>query len=443
MKFSRRHGKVIFSIFLLTLSFSFFGMSKAPKNAKKSQTASAIEEEPASIFESLFQTWAIQKSQISDKMKAIGLADDPVSELPEKMQLEIHGKPVDLKPQYTVDAFLQKQVKDLIKQYKPDYAAFVAIEPETGRVLAFVSSAQKKTYRSNVALAATYPAASVFKMVTASAAIETKQFKSNSEISFSGNNHTLYRRNVNSQKVDRWTRSMSLKEAFGKSVNTVFAKIGLFHVGGHTLQAYAEKFGFNHSLHFDLPVSESRAIIPDNDWGVAEAASGFTTDIMMSPVQGAMMAAAIANDGVMMEPYVVHKLFDGKGELQYKAKPKILRTVLGHEAADEVKKLMNETVEHGTSKKFFKPFIKLAQVQEWDVGGKTGSLTGLHPFGKYDWFVGYANFQGKKVAVSALTIHEKYWKVKSAFLARRAFESFLKSHYIVPKSLRSKYALIK
>lgn len=441
MEFSRRYGKVIFPILALTLGSTLLGMSKAPKAYKKSVVEP--EESSASLFENLFQSWAIQKSQIADKMRTLGVADDPVAELPEKFQIDIHGKPTEIKPQYTVDSFLQKQVKDLIKQYKPDYAAFVAIEPETGKVLAFVSSSQKKAHKSNIALSATYPAASVFKMVTASAAIESRQFKSSSEISFSGNNHTLYRRNVNSQKVDRWTRSMSLKEAFGKSVNTVFAKIGLFHVGGQTLQTYAEKFGFNQSLHFDLPLAESKAIIPDNDWGVAEAASGFTTDIMMSPVQGAMMAAAIANDGVMMEPYIVQKLFDNSGTQQYQAKPKILRTVLGHDAAEEVKKLMNETVERGTSKKFFKPFIKMAHVQEWDVGGKTGSLTGLHPFGKYDWFVGYADFQGKKVAVSALTIHEKYWKVKSAFLARRAFESFLKSHYILPKHLRSKFALIK
>lgn len=426
------------NVFLsLALVLSLLGMSKAPSNKNPRK----IEESSSGVFfEDLFRSWSVTKSQIAEKFKSVGLADDPASELPATIKMDISGKQTELKAQYTVDSFLQKQVKDLIKQYKPDYAAFVAIEPETGRLLAFVSSSNKKAYQSNVALAATYPAASTFKMVTASAAIESRQFKSSSQIAFSGNNHTLYRRNVNSQKVDRWTRTMSLKEAFGKSVNTVFAKIGVFHVGGHMLQTYAEKFGFNQSLHFDLPLSESHAVIPESDWGVAEAASGFTTDIMMSPVQGALMAATIANDGVMMEPYIVQQLTNEKGEPQYQAKPKVLRTVLGKEAAEEVKTLMNETVERGTSKKFFKPFMKMAQVQEWDVGGKSGSLTGLHPHGKYDWFVGYADFQGKKVAVAALTIHEKFWKVKSAFLARRAFESFLKSQYMWPKTLRSKYA---
>jgi hypothetical protein len=61
-----------------------------------------------------------------------------------------------------------------------------------------------------------------------------------------------------------------------------------------------------------------------------------------------------------------------------------------------------------------------------EVGGKTGSLTGLEPRGKYDWFVGYAQHGGQKIAISALTIHGKLWRVKSSYLARRAIEQYFK-----------------
>jgi beta-lactamase class D len=60
------------------------------------------------------------------------------------------------------------------------------------------------------------------------------------------------------------------------------------------------------------------------------------------------------------------------------------------------------------------------------VGGKTGSLTGLDPEGKYDWFVGFASHGDQRIAVAALTIHRKLWRVKSSYLARKAIENYFK-----------------
>ena len=424
-----RSLKLLPLLALLCLAFT-----KAPPGTSSGSSTGG------SVVSRLFQSWPLIKSQITKSFEKGDGLQDPNGELPTSIPMDIMGKPENLQVQYTMDPYLQKQVKDLIKQYKPDYAAFVAVEPETGKVLALVSETYKKKFKGHVALKATYPAASVFKMVTAAAAIEGSQLHPSSEIAFTGRNHTLYKSNVTSQKVTRWTRNMSMKEAFGRSVNTVFAKIGLFHVGQLSLQKYAERFGFNQSLHFDLPLSEGRAVIPANEWGVAEAASGFTTEIVMSPVQGAMMAAAIVNDGVMMEPYSVQSLTTGEGKVVYEAIPRSLRVVVGKAASEEMKELMNETIERGTSRKFFKPMMKQSRLQEWDLGGKTGSLTGLYPKGKYDWFVGYADFKGKKVAVAALTIHEKYWKVKSAYLARRIFESFIKAQTPVDRHLNLRFA---
>jgi cell division protein FtsI/penicillin-binding protein 2 len=145
----------------------------------------------------------------------------------------------------------------------------------------------------------------------------------------------------------------------------------------------------------------------------------------MSPLQGALIAAAIANDGKMMEPYVVRSVYSEKGEVLYNAEPRVASLAIDSSTASILRELMAQTVTHGTSKKQFRGFFR-KEFANLDVGGKTGSLTGMSPRGKYDWFVGYARNDERKVAVAALTIHDKLWRVKSSYLARRAFEQMFK-----------------
>ncbi len=93
--------------------------------------------------------------------------------------------------------------------------------------------------------------------------------------------------------------------------------------------------------------------------------------------------------------------------------------------AGVIRSLMRETVHRGTSRGTFRGFFK-RDYALLDVGGKTGSLSGTDPKGKYDWFVGYADGGTKRIAFASLTIHEKLWRVKSSYLARKAIESYFK-----------------
>jgi cell division protein FtsI/penicillin-binding protein 2 len=148
----------------------------------------------------------------------------------------------------------------------------------------------------------------------------------------------------------------------------------------------------------------------------------------MSPLQGAMIAAAIANEGVVMEPYVVDTIYSREGAQLYQAEQKIATQAVDPATAAEIRRLMRATVQSGTGRHSFRGFFK-REYAGLDVGGKTGSLTGDDPKGKYDWFVGYAQVPGtnRKIAVAALTVHRKLWRVKSAYLARRAFETMFKA----------------
>jgi cell division protein FtsI/penicillin-binding protein 2 len=393
--------------------------------------------------------WTKQATQTTGKNNSV-LTKNQVGEFigdsasfykfPTEMTVPVEpGKNVHAVLQYSFDAKLQSQMEDLFRSYGPDYGAFVALDAKTGRVLSLVSFTRDDTMKDNLALRATFPSASVFKVVTAAAAIENQKLSPSSLMTYDGRNHTLYKNNVLHAKNNRWTRTISLREAFAQSINTVFGKLGAFTVGATELREYASRFGFNRKIAADFNIQEGKALIPSDPrdaWGIAQSSSGYTRDNTMSPLQGAMIAAAIVNDGELMEPYLVQSVYTQDGNPLYTAEAKeFVAHVIDPQTAGEMRDLMRETVKHGTSRGAFKGFSKSRAFHELDVGGKTGSLTGLDPAGKYDWFVGFANDGERKIAIAALTVNKKAWRVKSSFLARRAIETYFKP--VPPRNVAS------
>lgn len=365
------------------------------------------------------------QAELTKNLLAQALAESGrTNKLPSEMTLNLVGKPTPVVVQYSFDPELQARMENLMDTYRPDYGAFVAIDATTGRVLSMVSHSEvERDHHENYALKASFPSASVFKVVTAAAAIAQRKVSGDTLITFTGANHTLYRSNVFKPDRGRWVRQMSLKEAFAKSVNTVFGRIGVFTVGASELRAYADRFGFNRKISADFPIEEGRALITDDPWEIAEAASGYTRDNTMSPLQGALIAATVVNGGKMMEPYIVDSLHSPDGTQIYAASPRLANIAIDEATAREVRVLMNETVRRGTSKHAFRGFFK-REFMDLDVGGKTGSLTGTQPPGRYDWFVGYADSGNHKIAFAAMTVHQKLWRVKSSYLTRLAIEEY-------------------
>ncbi len=368
---------------------------------------------------------AITKDRLADTIGPF----EKFHEFPEELEFDLgRAERARLKVQYTIDPKLQKTMESLFKSYSPDYGAFVALDAVTGKVLSLISYSRESGMSGNLALKASFPSASVFKVVTATAAIESRKIAPETVIPFNGRNHTLYKGQILKSNITRWTHFITFKEAFAHSINTVFGKVGAFTVGQSGLKTYADRFGFNRKIAADLPVQEGRAPIPQDAWGLAETASGYTIENTMSPILGALIAAAVANNGVMMEPFVVQSLTKSDGSHVYSGAPKVAGVTMDTSTAHQLRTLMKETVLHGTSRSSFRGFFK-SSFALLDVGGKTGSLTGYDPKGKYDWFVGYAGSANHKIAIAALTIHEKQWRVKSSYLARRAIESFYKEAF--------------
>jgi cell division protein FtsI/penicillin-binding protein 2 len=312
----------------------------------------------------------------------------------------------------------------MFERYKPDYGALVSLDAETGEILALVSYTKNpKDDLGNLALRATFPAASVFKVITAAAAVDRAMITPDTVIPFNGASHTLYRRQVFGKKRNRWTRYITLKEAFAKSVNTVFAKVGLEYLDPDVLLEYARRFKFSSKFPTDVPVEVSHFRPPgDDDWRMAEVASGFNRDSTLSPLQGAMIAAAIVNDGEMMVPHIVSRIYDGDGRTLYEAAPEVDSKVIDPHTAKQLRQLMAATVKNGTSRKMFRDLVRKPAYDDVEFGGKTGSLMGTDPAGKTDWFVGYARAGSRRIAVAAITVHKRYWTVRSAYLARKFLE---------------------
>lgn len=332
-----------------------------------------------------------------------------------------------LKVNYTLDAELQKESDMLLKRYKPDYAAIFMMDAKTGQVLAMSSFEKADLQGSNLNLRATFPAASVFKVITAAAAVDRAGISPEHRIGYNGGNYTLYKKNVLSDKVNRWTRFITLKEAFARSINTAFGRLSLENLEPKDISEYAERFMFNQVIPADFQVESSQATVPtEKGFALTEVASGYNRFNTMSPVHGAMIAASIINDGKMIIPYIVDSLENSNSEKVYQAQILERGQILRPESAAKVRQMMEQTVLTGTSRKTFRKLVRDKHFKEVEMGGKTGHFSGTNPKGRTDWFVGYATDDNDKIAIAAITVNVKKWTVKSSALGEMMFRKYFK-----------------
>jgi|GEM_PF-535505 len=356
------------------------------------------------------------------------------NQFPAEAEISLEDRSSHLKVEYTLDADLQREATHLLKSYHPDYGAIFIMDATTGAVRAMVSY-QKDTADSdaaeNLALRGTYPAASIFKIVTATAALDRYKLSPDTLVMFKGGNHTLYKRNVLFSHPDRWSREMTLREAFARSINSVFGRLTLERMQPKDIQDYAVRFGFNQPIQTDLPIDPGFTQIPqEKSFALAEIVSGYNRITRMSPAQGAMIAGSVANGGVMRVPFVVQALRDQQNNIVWKPESVTAGVTMTGEGAERLKDLMEATIRQGTSRKTFRSLVRDRKFKELELGGKTGSLLGDNPKGKVDWFVGYAiGGPDDKLAIGAITVNKEYWTVKSSFLAQSLFKRHFKDQF--------------
>ncbi len=317
---------------------------------------------------------------------------------------------------------LQAHAAQVFARYEVPFGALVAIEPSSGRVLAYVSHSSADPSAGDLVLDPSPPSASVFKIVTGSALVDAG-IDPAAPVCYHGGSSGLMPHNLEDDEA-RDRSCASLSEAMGGSINAVFAKLAVRHLDAPTLERYASAFGYGHALPFDVATRLSPAEVPDERLELARTAAGFW-HTHMSPLHGALIAATVANGGRMPRATLVDRVLDARGSVAYTARPEAVRSVIWESTASVVTRMMLETVAHGTARRYFFDDHGNAFLPGIAVAGKTGSLTGDDPYRAYSWFVGFAPAEAPTIAVAALVVNEPRWRIKGAYAAREALRYWL------------------
>ena len=326
---------------------------------------------------------------------------------------------------YALDQDLQERVKQVMATNQVPYGAFVAIEPKTGRILALAGhSALDPAWVQNSCFGL-YPMASLFKIITAAAALENKKVSPDTMFAYSGKLSS-----VNPKywyvKPGRHNQEMSLSIAMGKSVNPVFGRLASDVVGRDSIMSCAERFGFNQALLPGTCVLTSTAETPKSDTELKLMGAGLGREVKISPFHAALMMAAIANEGVMMTPALAQEIKNGKGETIFSLEPRTERRMVAPEIAGQLAKMLSTSVNSGTSRKAFHDRRGRPKLASIDVAAKTGSIDGKSPAGHYSWFAAYAPIKDPQIAIVALIVNQEKWKIKASYLGEQALEAFFK-----------------
>ena len=320
----------------------------------------------------------------------------------------------------TIDARLQKIAVATLKQHKLPEAAIVMMDPETGAILAYASRSERPR---DLAVEATAPSASVFKLITASALVEKDGAGPQTRECFprSAEQRVLASDLLNDPLRDKWC--MTLATAMGKSENAVFARMAHDHLDKPTLENAAKALGYGAPIPFDVPVQPSKLEIPDEPLAFARTAAGFW-NTTLSPVHAALLSATVARDGDLPRAHVVARVTNDAGHVEYEAKPESHRAISAS-AAQALTTMMEHTVSEGTSYRAFHdarrtPFVPVT------VAGKTGTLSSDDHL--FTWFTGFAPSHAKpgekQVAIAVLVVNHPKWHVKANVVAREMLREY-------------------
>ena len=327
----------------------------------------------------------------------------------------------------SIDRDLQRFVMDLLNRSMTQHSAAVVIRPDNGQVLAMASYENNGNggKGENLCLRADFPAASLFKIIAAAAAVENRGMNPETPLTFRGQKYTLYKSQLKEDKAKKGKKQnpgtqTTLREAFSDSINPVFGKLGIHYLGSDLISEYADRFLFNQLVPFDLYVAPSRYVKPMDDYALAEVASGFNKRTLISPLHAGLITASIANGGTMMTPWLVKTVRNDAGDVLYEAAPSVLASPINKKTASKMVVLMEGTVVEGTAKRAFQPLQRKRELRYVDLGAKTGTINGATDHCKYEWmtvFVLPSDGDGG-LCITVMTAHGEKIGVRAKDIAR-------------------------
>jgi cell division protein FtsI/penicillin-binding protein 2 len=333
------------------------------------------------------------------------LFDPPVSQgaLEETAKVSVPEDRADLRGplriEYTLNGELTGSIWKILKRGRVELGHVLVMDPDSGALLAYLSSDVERFPPTRP-----YPAASLVKVITMAAALDSAPEAVARPCRYVGNKYRLTPGRVD---PPRRGRSVSLRRALVTSNNQCFAQLAVHAVGGPTLLGAIDRFGW-----LDVPgPGHAQGVIADpgdDSYALGRLGAGLG-GARITPLHAVSLAAALA-DGWRVEPRWIRRITDAEGQELALVPERPRQRVLTSELASELREMLAETTVRGTARRAFRDRRGRPLLQDVKVAGKTGSLNGKDPDGRYEWFIGVAPVDRPTIAIAVVSVQAPlYW----------------------------------
>ncbi len=291
-----------------------------------------------------------------------------------------NGEDVYLTIDTNIQIALEQAMTAVDEEYKPQKMTAIVANAETGEILAMGNrpSFNPNDYSSitnytNYAVSDRFEPGSTMKMFTLAAAIDAGVY--NEHETYESGTYTIGDSTIGDHNNSRGWGTISFDEGLVRSSNVAFAKLALEKLKPERFYEYLQAFGFREKTGIDLPNEADSLVAHSSKLDAAVTAFGQGTAV--TPIQMVQAATAIANDGKMMKPYIIDKMYDlNENKQTYEAVPEAAGEPIKKETAVKVREKLEQVVtgEHGTGHPY--------QIEGINVAGKTGTAQISNPNGK-------------------------------------------------------------
>ncbi len=315
----------------------------------------------------------------------------------------------------TIDEVIQYVAeRELDKAYsnsRAKGASIVVMNPNTGEILAMANrptfdlnnhSKNSSESRRNRAVCDMFEPGSVFKIVTASAALAENKVREQDKFFCENGKYKIANHILHDHTSHGW---LTFQEVIEQSSNIGTCKVAQV-LGQEGVHRYVNLFGFGKRTGVDLPGEIPGQVKPLRLWSKTSIfAVPMGQEVGVTVIQLASAISVIANGGNLMKPYIVKEIRDSLGEPVKVFSPEVIRNVLSPESAARVKKILIGVTENGTG--------KMARIPDFTSAGKTGTAQKIEPNGAYSHskfvasFIGFAPAEDPQIAVVVIVDEPK------------------------------------
>ena len=299
--------------------------------------------------------------------------------------------------EYTLDAELTRHVFRVLRKGRVALGNVVLLEPNSGRLLAYAS-----TNVDAFSPTRAYPAASLIKIITAAAALTRSPQMARLPCRYRGSPYRLTPSRIDPPATGN---TATLRKALATSNNQCFAQLAVHAVGAGPLMDAIDRFGW---LSTPAPAHAAGiAELGEERYDVGRLGCGLA-GCRITPLHAAQLAASLVH-GELVAPRWIERIVDANGNELSLPAPPAPRQILSPEITAELRSMLVDTTRKGTARRAFRTRAGNPLLGSVQVAGKTGSLSGKGPDGRYEWFIGVAPADSPRVAVAVVLVQGDLW----------------------------------